>query len=210
MQQEKDSSPSLSAAKRQSDEKLRGAVMNEARQTIRREWGDALYERALGRLTEGDREIIEGPLLASSFYPVITWDRFLDAAFLEASRETGVTREQFYDKLVQLGGGRLLQALYKMFLGIMSPSTVAKIIPSFWMRLYTSGRLELLENRPGRCVLRFTDRSDAFRANVTDHLPPGVKLLLEKNGARQIESRVTLDELSVDGLIVEVTTTYQA
>lgn len=210
MQQEKDSSPSLSASPPPRDEKLRGAVMNEARGTIRREWGDGVYERALGRLTDADRDLIDGPLLASSFYPVATWDRFLDAAFVEASRETGVTREQFYEKLVQLGGGRLLQALYKMFLGIMSPTTVAKLIPGFWMRLYTSGRLELVENEPGRCVFRFTDRDGAFRANVTDHLPPGVTLLLEKNGARQIESRVTLDELSNDGLTVEVTTTYDA
>ena len=72
------------------------------------------------------------------------------------------------------------------------------------------GRLELVENEPGRCVFRFTDRDGAFRANVTDHLPPGVTLLLEKNGARRIESRVTLDELSADGLTVEVTTTYDA
>lgn len=190
--------------------KLRGAVMSQAMTTIRDRWGEEAYRAALESLDAADREVLEGPLLASNFYPIGTWDRFLDAAYEEVNRRTGETIEEFYAQLVQLGGGRMLQAIYKMFLGIMRPVTVAKLIPSFWNRLYTRGELQLTVNEPGRCVFVFEDQGSDFRKNLVNHLGPGVQLLLGKNGARNVVTELTRDELGPDGLTLELTATYEA
>lgn len=188
--------------------RMRGSVMSEARETIRQEWGFDAYQAMLARLGPDDRRIMEGALLATNFYPIATWDRFLIAAAAEVELRTGANVDQFYSRLVELAGGRMLKMLYRMSSGPVSPTIVATLIPNFWERLLTSGHFELAANEPGRCVTIFTDDCSAYRHNLVHHMPLGITLMFTETGAQNVQSSITREELRADGYLLEVTTIY--
>lgn len=188
--------------------KLRGSVIVEAKDSIKEAYGTAIYDAALAALDSEQREIVQDATLTVGFYPIAPWDQFLQNVVEEVRKQRGESAEQFFSRLVRFRGGRMARLFYKGFLRVMQPQRVVKQLPTFWMRLYTSGDLEVKENTDGRCVLTFTDDSPAYRHNLVHFLPPSLKLLLGMAGASNVTPQVTRDEYSDTHLFLEFVTTY--
>jgi hypothetical protein len=151
---------------------------------------------------------LDHPILASSFYPLAVWDRFLAVARRELRQKTGETELQFDMRNMRQAGSVIIRTVYKFVLGIMSAKGVLEKVPGIYTRCYNEGRCEVVENTPGRAVLRFCDCSPAFRENLSHHFPTGTVFLLELNGVKNIDARISRDEV-VDGrLLFEITLTY--
>src|SRR4051812_36709608 len=103
---------------------LRGSVMNEARTWIREHYGEDLYKAALAALTPEERAIVDGALFPSMFYPILAWDRFLDAARAEAQRTQGDTERQFDEGNMRGAGSLILKVIYKFVFRVMKPESV--------------------------------------------------------------------------------------
>lgn len=188
---------------------IRGPVVAIARATIREVWGEDVHRAVVDGLTPEERVALGGAHPPRTFYPIQPWDRFLRLAAAEVERRTGENEEQFFARLMQVAGIRILRTIYTSVLGVMRPTAVAKLIPSLLMRLYTRGNLELSVNEPGRCVLVFTDDGCAYRYNMQSHLAPSVVLILGENGARDIEAKITKNECVCGRLTIEATATYR-
>jgi hypothetical protein len=106
-------------------------------------------------------------------------------------------------------GSSIVRGIYKFVLGLMSAeSAIGKCVIIF-NRAYSEGHCEVVANEKGRATLRYCDASPAFRTNLTNNFATSVMFVLELNGAKNVDGRISRDEV-VDGkLIFEVTLTYQ-
>ena len=187
---------------------IKGSVIRDAREWARTAYGPEAFRAALSRLSPDDRALVEGQILHASWYPVASWDRFLAEMRTEAKARRGHTEQQFDLRNMRESGPAIVRGAYKFLLGLLSSQSVVDKSVLVFNRLYSEGRFEILKNERGEAVVRFRDASPDFRTNVRHHFAAGFIFLLEMSGAKNVEGRITRDEV-VDGkLVVEVTTTY--
>jgi hypothetical protein len=184
-------------------------MVKATRDWLRTAYGPDAYRRALAKLTDEERAFVEDVILASSFYPLAWWDKFLAAMRAEA-RAQGVSDQQFNLRIMREAGATIVRTVYKIILGLMNPRSVLEKATSILGRTYSEGRCEVVENKPGRAVLRYCDCGPEVRENLSNHFHTSLIFVLELNGAKQVDARISRDEV-VDGkLIFEVTVTYEA
>jgi hypothetical protein len=189
--------------------KIKGALIKDPREWARTAYGHEAFQSALGKLTAEERAMVEGPLLAGSWYPVATWDRFLAAMREEARLRRGHSEYEFDMRNMREAGSTIARTIYKFILGLMRAQTVLEKAVVIYNRAYSEGHCELVENGPGRGVVRYCDASPALRTNLLHNFLTGLIFVLELNGVKDIDGRISRDEI-VDGrLIFEVTITYR-
>jgi hypothetical protein len=185
-------------------------MVKDARDWARSAYGPNAYQNALRKLSADERALIDGPVLAGAWYPLELWDRFLAAMRVEARAANGETEDQFDARIMRDAGSAILKSLYKFVLGLLSPKSVIDKVTLVWNRAYNEGRCEVVENVPGRGVLRYAGASPAFRTTLVHHFGSAIAMVLELNRAKDVEVRVSRDEV-VDGkLVYDVTVTYRA
>jgi hypothetical protein len=196
-------------AKEADDElKIKGSVIKDPRDWARGAYGPEAYQAAISRLSPADRAMVDGTLLPSSWYSVATWDRFLSEMRKEARTRKGDSAETFNMRNMREAGSAIVRTVYKFMLGLLNPRTVIDKGVAIYRRVYSQGQFDLVENIPGRAVVRFTDSSAGFRENLTNNLPTGLVFLLELNGAKDARSQVSRDEMVEGRMVFEVTVTY--
>jgi hypothetical protein len=189
--------------------RIKGGVIKDPRDWMRTAYGPAAYKSALSKLTREEQTLIDGPILAGSWYPLAPWDKLHTAMMEEARAQQNHTANQFNMKKMREAGSATLRGIYKFMLGLMSPeSTVSKAV-IIYNRAYSEGRCEIVTNVRGKVVLRFVDASPAFRTSLTNNLPSGIMFLLEMNGAKFVDGRISRDDVVNGKLIFEVTVTYE-
>jgi hypothetical protein len=189
--------------------KIKGAVIKAPRDWMRSAYGAAAYQRALGKLTAEERQLVDGTLLAGSWYPLATWDKF-HAAMRAEARAVGDSDLQFNMRNMREAGSSIVRGVYKFILGLMNAAAVLEKAAVVYSRTYSEGRCEVIENSRGRAVLRYFDCDPGLRNNLMHNFPTGIIFVLELNGVKRPDATISRDEI-VDGkLIFEVTVTYQA
>jgi hypothetical protein len=177
---------------------------------MHRAYGREAYEAALATLTDAEREIITGPVLAASWYPIVTWMKFVDAMYKEVHARTGETVAQFDRRNLREAGSQTVKTVYSMFLGIMSAQRVLSKVPGFYSRLISDGKFDITRNDPGIAIITCTEGPIEALANVRRFYPAGAELMLEMNGARDVRTRV-LKEVIRDGKFdLEIEITYRS
>jgi hypothetical protein len=184
-------------------------MVKDARDWARTAYGPEAYRRALWTLSADERALLDGPILAGAWYPLELWDRFLGAMRAEA-HEKGESEAQFDGRIMREAGSVILKSLYKFILGLLSPKSVIDKVTLVWNRAYNEGRCEVVENVPGRGVLRYADASPAFRTSLIHHFGTAIVMVLEMNRAKDVEVHVSRDEVVKGKLVYEVTVTYRA
>jgi hypothetical protein len=190
--------------------RIKGSVIKDPRDWMRTAYGPEAYQSALATLPAAERLLVDGPILAGSWFPLPVWDRFHAAMREEARVRRGHSDMQFNARNMREAGSRTIRTVYKFLLGLMSPKTTLGKAVILYNRVYSEGHFEIVENEAGRAVVRYRDASPAFRTNVTHNFPSGLMFLLEQGGAKQVDARISRDEIVEGKLFFEVTVTYAA
>jgi hypothetical protein len=188
---------------------IRGAFIKDARNWTRTAYGAEAFQSALARLSDADRALVNGLILSSAWYPIASWDRFLDAMRAEAAARKGES-ELVFDmrNMREAGGSLLVKTVYHVLLSLVGTTTAIDRAVQIYNRAYSEGRCEIVENVQGRAVIRYLDGSPALQNNLSHHLPTSIAWVLEQNGARDASATITRSEV-VDGkLLFEVTVGY--
>jgi hypothetical protein len=177
---------------------------------MRTAYGVEAYQSALSGLSEQDRAFVDGPILAGSWYPIEPWDRFQAAMRAEAFARRGHNDLQFAMRNMREAGSVIIRGVYKFLLGLLSAESAVDKCAILYNRAYSEGHCEIVQNAKGLAVLRYRDASPVFRTNLKHNFVTGIMFVLELNGAKGVDGRISRDEV-VDGKIVfEVMVTYQA
>jgi hypothetical protein len=187
--------------------KIKGAVIKAPRDWMRTVYGAAAYERALSKLTAEERAFVEGTILAGSFYPLAWWDKF-QAAMREEAKARGESDAVFNMRNMRETGSTIVRTVYRFILGLMNPQSVLEKAALIYMRTYSEGRCEVVENVKGRAVLRYCDCSPELRTNLSNNFAPSLVFVLELNGTKGVEAAVTRNDVVDNKLVYEVTITY--
>jgi hypothetical protein len=190
--------------------KIKGAVIKDPRDWMRTAYGPEAYQAALSKLSETERALVDGPLLAGSWYPVEPWDRFQAAMRSEALARKGHNSMQFSMRNMREAGSVVVRTIYKFLVGLHSPESAIGKLAVVYNRIYSEGRCELVANETGRVVLRFCDCSPAFRTNLANNFLSSAIFILELNKASGVDGHVSRDELVGGKLFFEVTVTYRS
>jgi hypothetical protein len=187
---------------------IKGSAIRDAREWARTAYGPEAFQAALSRLSAEDRALVEGPLLHGSWYPIASWDRFLAAMRAEAKARRGHSEHEFNMRNLRESGPAIVRGAYKFLLGLLSAQSVIEKAVVVFNRLYSEGRFEIVQNEPHQAVVRYRDASPDFRTNTRNHFPTTFIFLLELNRAKNVDARISRDEI-VDGkLVMEVTLTH--
>ena len=193
----------------QAEPKIKGAVIRDPRDWMRKAYGEDAYRAALTKLTEAERAFVDGTILAGSFYPLEPWDKFQAAMRAEALYRRGHNEMQFSMRNMREAGSVIVRGIYKFVLGLLSTESAIDKCVIIYNRAYSEGHCEIVENESGHAVVRYCDASPAFRTNLKHNFLSGVMFVLELNGAKDVDGRISRDEV-VDGKIVfEISVTYQ-
>ena len=189
--------------------KIKGAVIKDPRDWMRTAYGPEAYQAALSKLSSEDRTFVDGQILAGSFYPVEAWDRFQAAMRAEALERRGHNDLQFSMRNMREAGSKIVKGIYKFLLGLMSPESAMGKFVLVYNRVYSEGHCELVTSEKGRVVLRYCDCSPIFRTNLTHNFLASAIFILEMNGAKNIDGRISRAEVENGKLVFEVSVTYQ-
>ena len=188
--------------------KIKGAVIKDPRDWMRTAYGPDAYQAALATLSPDDKKFVDGQILAGSFYPVEAWDRFQAAMRAEALERRGHNDLQFSMRNMREAGSKIVKGIYKFLLGLMSPESAMTKFVTVYNRVYSEGHCELVKSEKGHVVLRYCDCSPVFRTNLTHNFLASAIFILEMNGAKGIDGRISRDEVEGGKLVFEVTLTY--
>jgi hypothetical protein len=189
--------------------KIKGAVIRDPRDWMRTAYGPEAYAAALSKLSLEDRTFVDGPILATAFYPIEPWDRFQAAMRAEALARRGHNDLQFSMRNMREAGSKIVRGIYKVLLGMLSPESAMGKFVVVYNRVYSEGRCELVSFKPNCVVLRYGGARPAFRTNLTHNFVTSAMFILEMNGAKGIDGRISRDEVVNGKLVFEVTVTYQ-
>jgi hypothetical protein len=189
--------------------KIKGAVIKDPRDWMRTAYGPDAYQAALSKVSETDRAFVDGPILAGSWYPIEAWDRFQAAMRAEALARRGHNDLQFGMRNMREAGSVIVRGIYKFLLGLVSPESAVGKFVVVYNRVYSEGHCEIVQNEPGRIVLRYCDASPVFRTNLTHNFLSSAMFVLELNGAKDVDGRISRDEVVGGKIVFEVTVTYR-
>jgi hypothetical protein len=190
--------------------KIRGAVIKDARDWMRTAYGPGAYSDALSVLSAEDRAFVDGPILTSEWYPLPAWDSFQAAMREQAQTRKGDSAFQFNMRNMREAGSTTVRRIYKFVLGLMSPVSVLEKGAIIYNRAYSEGHCDVVEKDSRRAVVRYSGASPAFRTSLVNNFPSGLLFLLELNGAKNVDARISRDEVVEDKLVFEVTVLFDA
>jgi hypothetical protein len=192
------------------DARIKGAVIKDPRDWMRTAYGPDAYQAALAKLSEPERAFVDGTILAASWYPIEPWDRFQAAMRAEALDRRGHNDLQFAMRNMREAGSVIIRGVYKFLLGLMSPESAVSKFVLLFNRVYSEGKCEVVTNEPGRAVLRYCEASPVFRTNLTHNFLSGGMFVLEMNGAKGVDGRISRDEVVRGKIVFEITLTWRA
>jgi hypothetical protein len=188
--------------------RIRGGIVSTSIHWVRDVYGEALLQRVLGRLTPEERTAFSGTILPISWYPLSSWMAFLDACRAEVREHFGEDGDIFDRRSLREPGGRFLQTIYRFVLSFVRPETTISKLPLIIDRTFDQGSTEVLQNRPGFCLIRFQGPASMY-LHIKRFGVGSASFLLEYSGASDIQATLTRNELSAGNYVLEVSVSYQ-
>jgi hypothetical protein len=185
---------------------LRGSVVRSSYEFFEKSFGVEFLRRTFARLSSEDRAALRPPFLPLSWYPVQSVSNW-SKAYEDELTALGKDPEAVKAEMRQSMGG-MFRSLYSVIFSIFSPSSIIGKLPLITDRVYNCIQTTVIENTPGRCVLRYQGPAAVhpyFRSTLLD----GLIFILELGGLRGIKSAYTKDTTHGDTFTLEVTLTYQ-
>ena len=164
--------------------RVKGTAVQSSLRYVKERFGDLALARILQALPEADRGRLEHGVLASSWYEVDLFLRFM----VEAERQLA---PQEPDLVLNMGRASCdygLTTVYKVFFKIGSPEFIIGRAARVFSSYYDTGELRILETGPGRCLAElvgFEGGAPQFCARMFGWM----QRTLELAGARNLRPR---------------------
>jgi len=131
---------------------IKGATIRETIDQIKRRAGDQAFQKVLGLLDEHTRKIFEGEIIASTWYPLDNYARFLEVEVrvLANGREEVVTRG------AEAANERQLQGIYKAFVKVGSPEYVIERIAAVHTTYFQGVSIDVQLPEPRKALIKYT------------------------------------------------------
>lgn len=185
---------------------IRGTAVSAVFGFLKKNYGEAFLRSMIATLPVEHQKIFEG-LLPVSWYPIASYDLLLALAHQSISEQTHETRIEF-EKRIFLSESKIMQGIYKFIFSLMQPTALLARVPSFVGRLYNQGEVKLLENRAGRCLLRYSGPR-ALYEHMRRSCISGNTYFLEIGGAREIEIQFPVEQVDDKAYLFEMLLTYR-
>lgn len=130
---------------------IKGSAVLDTVRAIRKRSGEEEYGRILSTLDQEARTLLGGDIVATSWYPLDPFVRFLEADLRETAGGNEAALIERTEGLI----GRQLRGIYQLFVKLGSPEFVLKRISIVHMTYYQGVDLETRSLTPGRAVLRY-------------------------------------------------------
>jgi hypothetical protein len=131
---------------------IKGATIKEAVTEIKTHAGDQAFQKVLGFLDEDTRRIFEGEIIASTWYPLDNYARFLEVEVrvLANGREEVVTRG------AEAANERSLRGIYKAFVKVGSPEYVIERIAAVHTTYFQGVSVDVQLPEPRKALIKYT------------------------------------------------------
>jgi len=134
---------------------IRGSYISPSKAWIVRTYGEDLFRRALSNLPPDEQAIFASELVSLSWYPLRQWTKLLDFVRAEVQQKTGENEATFDRRNVFETISGTMQKVYRIAFGLFSPTMIVAKVTPYFKKVYSHGEYEVIENEPGRCILRF-------------------------------------------------------
>lgn len=162
---------------------VKGTAVQSSLRYVRERFGEASLARVIGGLPDGDRAVFGQGLLASSWYGMDAFLRFMQ----EAERQL---RAQEPDVVRMMGRASCdygVTGVYKIFFKVGSPEFIIARGARVFSSYYDTGELRIAESGPGRAVAElvgFEGGAPQFCARIFGWM----QRTLELAGAKRLRS----------------------
>ena len=127
---------------------VKGTAVGASVRFVSERFGELGLEGVLSALPEEDRLLLEGGVLASSWYPMPVFLRFME----EAEKQLGAQEPDLVRHMGRASADYGVKTVYKIFFKIGSPEFIIGRAARVFSSYYDTGELVILETRAGRCL----------------------------------------------------------
>ncbi len=164
--------------------KVKGTAVQSSLRYVRERFGDESLGRVLAALPAEDRRALEGGVLASSWYDVATFLRFM----VEAERQLGAQEKDVVRRMGRASCDYGITTVYKVFFKIGSPEFIIGRAARVFSSYYDTGELRIAESGPGRAVAELTG-FEGGAPQFCERIFGWMQRTLERAGAANLRSR---------------------
>ena len=130
---------------------IKGATIREAVTQIKTHAGDQAFQKILGFLDEDTRKIFEGEIIASTWYPLDNYARFLEVEILVLANG----REEVVTRGAEAANERSLRGIYKAFVKVGSPEYVIERIAAVHATYFQGVPIEVQLQGHGKALIKY-------------------------------------------------------
>jgi hypothetical protein len=169
----------------------RGPNFVYAKEYIRKEYGEHVWDAILANLA--DKDVIEwvNATLVTGLYPFSAFKAMTAALAKELKSPEDAEIARMYEYIAD----RSLNIIHKMFFKVASPVFVINNYPQLWRRFFTTGKVEVSTAQKGHATLKFT-----LPEIFLDWLPPACLGYSKKAVEMAGGSNLVMQEVSRSGL----------
>jgi len=133
--------------------RVKGTVIIPSVEYIKNKYGESTFQKVVSRTSPASQKVLNGRILASSWYDVDVIVEYLTAAeALLKGKDPHIV-----DNLGKASADYAARGVYKVFLMVTSPTKVIHMSPHIWAKYYSFGKMEIVENSDGSATLHLVD-----------------------------------------------------
>jgi hypothetical protein len=163
--------------------KVKGTAVQSSLRYVRERFGEDPLARVIEALPEGDRAAFGHGVLASSWYEMDAFLRFMQ----EAERQLRTQEPDVVRKMGRASCEYGVTGVYKIFFKVGSPEFVISRATRVFTSYYDTGELKIVESGPGRAVVELTGL-EGGAPQFCERIYGWMQRTLEMAGARNLRS----------------------
>lgn len=161
---------------------VKGTAVDASLRYVRERFGEASLATVLAALPDADRKAL-GAVLASSWYPMGTFLRFMQ----EAQRQLGGREADVVRRMGRASCEYGVTGVYRIFFKLGSPEFIIGRAARVFASYYDSGELRVVEGRAGRAVVELANLGGSA-PEFCDRIYGWMERTLELAGAKNLRS----------------------
>lgn len=131
---------------------MKGTAVQSSLRYVRERFGEGSLARVLEALPEDDRQALGHGILASSWYGMDAFLRFMQ----EVERQLGAQEPDVVRKMGRASCDYGVTGVYKIFFKVGSPEFIISRAARVFSSYYDTGELKVVEGGAGRAVVELT------------------------------------------------------
>jgi uncharacterized protein (TIGR02265 family) len=165
---------------------VKGTAVQSSLRYVRERFGEPALEAVVAALPESDRRSLGHGVLASSWYPMETFLRFMQ----EAERQLGSREKDLVRMMGRASCEYGVTGVYRVFFKVGSPEFIISRAARVFSSYYDSGELRIAESGPRRAVAEL-DGLEGGAPQFCERIFGWMQRTLEMAGAKNLRSAHT-------------------